>query len=566
MAMAEKGKRNLKLQAILQLLMLIGILILFNVISSFWFTRLDLTSDKRFTISAASKKLVGNLKDVVYIKVYLEGDFSPGLKKLRNSTEEMLDELRTYSKGNIEYQFIDPAANPDEKERNKLYAQLYQKGIQPTTLEERTKDGTSRRYIFPGAVVTFSNQEIGVQLLKSQIGAAPETMLNNSIQNLEYEISNAIRKVTNPLQPSIGILEGQGELDEEHTADIVSALRSSYQVERIKINNTLGALDKFKAVIIAKPDSAFDEKDKFILDQFVMHGGKVVWLIDQMDVTMDSLARKGETIALARDLKIDDMLFRYGVRLNYDLVQDLLSSLIPVVTGYVGNQPKQELMPWYYFPIMTPDSHHPIVNNLNAIKAEFISSLDTIDVSGVNKTILLTTSQYSRIVPAPVRVSLGIMQYKPNPKMFPVKHVPTAVLLEGIFTSNYKNRIPPEIENNKAIGYRDSSKQTAMVIISDGDIIRNETQKGNPMPLGYDKYTKTTYGNKNFIQNIIDYLCDDSGLMAVRNKEFRIRTIDPAILEDKTTPIKLINTIVPVAILLIFGLIKFYFRRRKYGI
>ena len=566
MAATPSVKRNLKLQAILQLLMLVGILIVINVISSFCFTRLDLTTDKRFTLSAASKKLVGNLKDVVYIKVYLEGDFSPGLKKLRNSTEEMLDELRTYSKGNIEYQFIDPAANPDEKERNKLYAQLYQKGIQPTTLEERTKDGSTRRYIFPGAVVTFSNQEIGVQLLKSQVGAAPETMLSNSIQNLEYEISNAIRKVTNPQQPAIGILEGQGELDEDHTADIVTALRSSYHVERVKINNNLGTLDKFKAIIIAKPDSVFDEKDKFILDQFVMHGGKVLWLIDQMDVTMDSLARRGETIALARDLKIDDMLFRYGVRINYDLVQDLLSSLIPVVTGYVGNQPKQELMPWYYFPIMTPDSHHPIVNNLNAIKAEFIGSMDTIDVAGVRKTILLTTSQYSRVVPAPVRVSLGIMQYKPNPKMFPVKHIPTAVLLEGSFTSNYKNRIPPEIANNKDIGYRDSSKQTAMVVISDGDMIRNETQKGNALPLGYDKYTKVTYGNKNFIQNIIDYFCDDSGLMSVRNKEYRLRMIDPSILEDKTTPVKLANTIIPVALILIFGLIKFYFRRRKYGL
>jgi ABC-2 type transport system permease protein len=566
MASAKKVKRNIKMQAILQLLMLICILVFFNVISSFWFTRLDLTSDKRFTISQASKKLVGNLKDVVYVKVYLEGDFSPGLKKLRNSTEEMLDELRTYSKGNIEYEFIDPSANPDEKERNKLYAQLYQKGIQPTTLEERTKDGTTRRYIFPGAVVTFSNQEIGVQLLKSQIGAPPETMLNNSIENLEYELSNAIRKVTDPLQPAIGILEGQGELDAEHTADIVSTLRSSYQVERVKINNTLGVLDKFNALIIAKPDSAYDEKDKFIHDQYIMHGGKVVWLVDQMDVTMDSLARKGETIALARDLKIDDMLFRYGVRINYDLVQDLLSSLIPVVTGYVGNQPKQELMPWYYFPVMTPDSHHTIVNNLNAIKSQFVSTMDTIDVPNVKKTILLTSSQYSRIAPAPVRVSLGIMQFKPNPKQFPMQHLTTAVLLEGSFTSNFKNRIPPEIANNKEIGYLNSSKKTAMVVISDGDIIRNETQKGNPMPLGYDKYTKTTYGNKNFVQNIMDYLCDDSGLMAVRNKEYRLRMIDPAVLDDKSSPIKLLNTIVPVALILLFGLIKFYIRRKKYAL
>lgn len=561
----KKPKRGLRAQALLQLFMLLAIIVGVNVISNFMFTRFDLTSDKRFTLSQASKKLVGNLKDVVFVKVYLEGDFAPGFMRLRNSTKEMLDELRSYSKGNLEYEFIDPSINPDEKERNKLYSQLYQKGIQPTTLEERTNEGLNRKYIFPGALVGYSNQEIGVQLLQDQLGATPEAMLNTSIQNLEFEICNAIRKVTDPIRPLVGFVNGHGELDEAHTADIIRALKSSYDVKRVRIDSTLGILNEFKAVIIAKPDSAFNNKDKFIIDQFIMKGGKVVWLVDQMQVDMDSLTRTGTTMALARDLNIDDMLFRYGVRINYDLAQDLLCSLIPVVTGYIGNQPKQELKPWFFFPVMAPASTHPIVNNLNSVQGQFVGSIDIINSPNVTSTTLLSTSKYSKLSAAPVRVSLGVMQYKPDPKMFPVGNIPTAVLLEGSFTSAFKNRIlSKEILNNKEIDYRDSSKTTAMIVVSDGDVIRNEFQKGNVMPLGFDKFTRTTFGNKSFIENCIDYLCDDSGLMVVRNKELKLRLIDPNILEQDNQGLRFLNAGLPVALILFFGLIKFYWRKKKY--
>jgi ABC-2 type transport system permease protein len=558
-------KSNLRRQAIVQLIMLLGIIVFMNVISGYMFTRLDLTSDKRFTLSDASKKLVKNLKDVVFVKVYLEGDFAPGFMRLRNSTMEMLDELRSYSGGKIEYEFIDPSAATDEKERNKLYAQLYQKGIQPSTLEERTNEGLNRKYIFPGALVSYSNQEIAVQLLKDQLGAAPEVMLNNSVQNLEYEICNAIRKVTNPMRPLVGFVNGHGELSEEQTGDIIRTLQSSYDVKRVKIDSTIGILNEFKAIIIAKPDSAIPNKDKFIIDQFIMKGGKVIWLIDPMQVTMDSLAKTGNTMALARDLNIDDMLFRYGVRVNYDLAQDMMCSMIPVVTGFLGNQPKQELKPWYFFPVMTPVSTHPIVNNLNAIKGEFTSSIDLVDAPGTKQTVLLSTSQYSKLSSAPVRVSLGIMEFKPDPKMFPVSNIPVAVLLEGTFTSAFKNRIlSQEMLNSKELGYRDSSVNNQMIVISDGDIIRNDVSKGNPMPLGYDKFTRTTFGNKSFIQNAVDYLCDDSGLMSVRNKVIKLRLIDPNILEKDNQLMKVTNAGLPVLLVVIFGLVKSFMRRRKY--
>lgn len=563
--MVKEKKFNLRNRALVQLFLLLGIVVFLNVIGSFWFTRLDLTGDKRFTLSEQSKQIVGNLKDVVYIKVYLEGDFAPGFSRLRDASREMLDELRYYSKGNLEYEFIDPSGNPDKQERDKLYAQLYQKGIQPTTLEERTAEGINRKYIWPGALITFSNQELGIQLLKDQIGVPPEVMLNNSVQNLEYEIVNGIRKATNPLQPEIAFLEGQAELTELQTADITRTLQNSYKVTRVSINNQLKSLDKYSAVIVAKPDSAFTEKDKFVLDQYIMHGGKVIWMIDQMQVSMDSLSGKGETMALARQLNLDDMLFRYGVRINYDLIQDIVAGMIPVVTGTIGNTPKQQLMPWYFFPLMNPLSKHPIVNNLNAVRGQFVSTMDTLPVEGVSKSVLLTSSRYSRVSTAPARVSLGIMEFKPDPSMFPQSYLLTGVLLEGEFTSNFKNRIPPVIASDTAIGFLDKSRKTAMIVVSDGDIIRNEFSKGVPVPLGVDKYTGTSYGNKAFLQNAVDYLCDPSGLMLVRNKEFRLRLLDPTALEEKKTVIQVMNTALPVLLILIFGIVKMYLRRRKFA-
>ena len=563
--MKSNKRKSQKGQAIMQLILLMGILVLTNIVSSFVFTRIDLTDDSRFTLSDNSKKLVSQLKDVVYIRVYLEGDFSPGFSRLQQSTREILDELSIYSNGNLQFEFIDPSVNPDEKERNNFYAQLYQKGIQPTTVEERTNEGTKRTYIFPGALVSYANVEMSIMLLKNQNGFPPELILNNSIQNLEYEICNVIRKVTDPMRPTIAFLEGQGELDTTNVNDIATALKASYELKRVRIDGKLNALKGYQAVVIAKPDSAFNEKDKFVIDQYVMHGGKLIFLLDPIQASMDSLEKRGEILAPARDLKLDDMLFRYGVRVNYDLVQDLLSSLIPVVTGMIGSQPKQQLLPWYFFPLMNPTSKHPIVNNLNSIKGQFVSSIDPIDAAGIKHTVLLTTSQYSRILPAPVRVSLGIMQFKPDPKMFPQKDVPVALLMEGNFTSLYKNRIPPTIAESKEIDFKDSSVQTKVIVISDGDLIRNDIVKGAPVPLGFDRYTNTTYGNKSFFLNIMDYFCDDSGLMSVRSKEFRLRMIDPAVLEADTSVLKWFNVTLPIIILIVFGLIKFYLRLRRYA-
>jgi len=565
---AETNKRkSLKSQNIIQLFLLLTMLVLINVISSFVFTRFDLTSEKRYTLSEATKNLLKKLPDVVYVKVYLTGDFPAGFKRLENSAKEMFDEMRVYARDNLQYEFIDPAANPDKNARTELYKQLYKKGLQPTNIQENEKESTSEKVIWPGAIVNYRANEIPMQFLNDQLGAGPEQALNNSIEGLEFTIANTIRKITADVPPSIAFIEGHGELDKKHTADIYNTLKNSYNIGWKRIDGKLNTLENYKAIIIAKPDSAFDEKDKFIIDQFIMKGGKVIWLIDPMIAEMDSLANKNEVIATANELNLDDMLFHYGVRINYDLVQDLESVPIPMVVGYSGGRPQQKLMPWFYFPLVFPESKNPIVNNLNAIRFQFASSIDTVGSIELKKTVLLTSSQYSRVVNTPARISLEMIRKEPDMRMYNQPDKILAVLVEGTFRSNFTNRIPPVIAENKDIGFKETSVPTNMVVVSDGDVIRNDYRKSNEsaMPLGYDRYTGQTYGNKNFILNVVDYLCDESGLITVRSKEIKLRLLDKNLIKNSKTTWQLINTVLPLILILVFGVVKGQLRKRKFA-
>ncbi len=556
-------KRQLKKQSILQLLVATAILVSINVIGSFVFTRLDLTSEKRFSLAPSTKEYLKTLNDVIYVKIYLDGDIPPGFKRLRNSTKELLDEFRVYAKDNIEYQFIDPSAITDKKERNDLYQQLAQKGLQPTNLEERQKGGTSQKILFPGVIMNYRSEEIPIQLLKSRLGSGSEEMLNNSIEGLEYDFIKAIKSITTGVKTRVAFLEGHGELSTREIADAAATLREAYKVDTISINGQLNALKNIQALIIAKPNSAFNEKDKFVIDQFIMKGGRVLWLIDAMQIDLDSLREMSTNVAIAKELNLDDLLFKYGVRINYDLVMDLQAAPIPVVTGQVGTQPKQELFPWYFSPLINPSSANPIVHNLNAIRFEFASTVDTVEAEGVKKTVLLTTSHYSKAMMAPARVSLNILKEEPDPKQFNKSNLPLAVLLEGNFSSDFKNRVPEAIASSPEIGYREKSDANKMIVVADGDVIASYvSKKGNIFPLGYDRFTGQTYGNKNFILNCVDYLCDDSGLMSLRGKEFKLRLLDKAKTENSS--IKWVNTLIPVLLIMLYGFIHSLIRKRKY--
>ena len=557
--------RNIKKQSLLQLVLLISILVILNVLSRFAFSRIDMTQEKRFTLSQSSKQLSKDLNDIVFFKIYLDGDLPPGFNRLKNSLKELLDEFRVYSGDNIEYEFIDPSTSSDEKEKMQLYKQLAGKGLIPTNLEQKDQAGQSQKIIFPGAIVTYRSKEYPLQILKSKMGSSPEQMLNNSIENIEYEISSMLRRITVERGLSVGFLQGQKELPTIRISDASNALSDFYKVDSVNINGALTALKDFSALIIAAPDTAFDEKDKFIIDQYIMHGGKVLWLIDRMQINMDSLTASSSNVAVPIELNIDDMLFKYGVRINTDLLLDLQAAPIPIVTGYVGNQPKQKLFPWYYFPLLQTEGLHPIIHNLNAIKTEFVSSIDTIESENVNKTVLLTTSKFSRLQMAPARVSLNMLREEPDPKMFNKQNIPVAVLLEGNFTSNYVNRIPDQIASSSEIDFKKTSVLTSMIVVSDGDVISNYVnKKGNIYPLGYDRFTGQNYGNKNFILNCIDYLCGNKAILGLRGKEFKLRLLDAAKTENRAA-LQWVNLLIPAFIVLIFGLIFNFLRKKKFA-
>lgn len=576
----KNKKKNIKRSNIIRLIIAIVIILLINIISSFVFTRIDLTAEKRYSLSPATKKLLRNLQDVVFFKVYLDGDLPPGFKRLSNETREMLDEFRAFT-DKIQYEFVNPSGNPDPKGRTDTYRLLVERGLQPTDLRVNKKGQSSQLIIFPGTIVSYKGREVPVQLLMAQIGQDPDKVLNNSIQTLEYNLARAIQELIKSIKPRIAFIEGHGELSKLETMDIQNALSDFYDVDRVTINHKINSLtirlkadsthdklvNKYHAIIIAKPTKAFDEKDKFLIDQFIMRGGKILWLIDPVFASMDSLQKYSATMGISNDINLEDMLFNYGVRLNTNLVLDLNALSIPVTTGKIGNQPQIDFLPWYFFPILTPGLNHPIVNGLNAIKTEFISSLDTVETQNVKKTILLTTSSYSRTLNAPVYIDLEILKKSPEERLFNQGPQAVAVLLEGIFKSGFQFRIPPELAGNKDLGFQQSSgKPTKMVVVADGDIIKNQfhVPQGYPLPLGYDQWTRQTFGNKDFILNVVNYLCDDSGLISVRSRELKLRLLDRTMISKQRLYWQLLNSLLPILLIAGFGITKYLLRKKKY--
>lgn len=583
-SMKVKGK-YMRRNSFRQLALGLAIIAVLNILGSFAFYRLDLTSEKRYTLAPTTRKMLKELKGPVHFKVYLEGEFPAGFKRLRNETREMLNQFRAYSK-NIEFEFIDPTSGKDKNQLEATYTELAKSGLNATDLQVKDENGTSRKLIFPGAVVTYLGKEMPLDLLITQVGRPPDEVLNNSVQALEFGLINVIRKLSLDKKPEIAFIHGHGELAPIYTAGAEAALSEYYDIYHIRLNgqtsesnlqaltgrdlatNTL--INKYKAIIIAKPDSAFakNEADKFIIDQFVMHGGKVLWLVDPVYADMDSLKREqnhGNTVALANDLNLDDMLFNFGARLNQNLVVDMNSLSIPVVIDEKGNQ---KLIPWLFFPVLTPYTGNPIVRNLNSIKTEFVSNIDTVETPGIKKTILLTTSRYSRVLNAPVMVSLRFLYQEPDATQFNQPYQTVAVLLEGEFTSLFLNRVPQEISKVQGSGFAGKSPNTAMIIVSDGDVIKNQLQPGErgftPLPLGYDRYTGQQFGNKDFILNAMNYLCDDSGLLSVRSREVKLRKLDMERVKSAKLEWQLLNTLVPVLLVLFFAVVQGYLRRKRY--
>ena len=579
----ENKRKNLKKNQIVSFLITVVIVLVLNVIGSFVFTRFDLTSEKRYTLSPTTKEILGDLNDYVYFKVYLEGDFPAGFKKLRRETKEMLDEFRAYTKY-VDYEFINPSESADATERNDIYKQLYQAGLNPTDMVVKNSDGSSKQMvIWPGALVSYRNKtEIPIDLLENQIGQSSEEALNASMQNLEFRLIDAVKKVTRLQKPTIAFVQGHGELEVKDVYDIVQTFGQNYNVDSVTIGGKIDALidrtqhedrdvkafPRYDAIIIAKPTQPFDERDKFLIDQYIMHGGKVLWMVEPVYATMDSLQSQESTIGMEQDLNLDDMLFKYGVRLNRDLLLDLTCAALPIRTGQVAGQAQLEFFRWYYFPLLQAASDHPMVRHMNAIKADFVSSMDaTTSASGVEQIPLLKTSDYTKVSGAPVFISLAMLRQTPDKRMFNSKGKNVAYLLKGTFPSLYANRIPQELIDDQATDFMEESKPTAMIVVADGDIIRNQIdiRTRKPLPLGFDQYTQNTYANKEFIENAMSYLVDGEGLIDIRSRELKVRLLDVTKINQERTKWQVINTLIPIAIIIALGFVMAFIRRKKYS-
>ena len=560
--------KSVKIRSWLQLITMIAGIILVVSASSLIQLRWDLTEDKRFTLSKPTLNILKHLNNDIYIQVYLDGEIPIPLKRLKRSVGEILDEFRIASGRKIDFEFINPSAGKDAKQRETLYQSLVNKGLSPVNLQAGDNEGGStRKIIFPGMIVNYNGIEVPVNFLNNSTPSYEQNILR-SVEGLEYELIQTIATLSSDSINKVAFIEGQKEISEIETADITMNLAKFFTVDRGTIGGKTGVLDKYAAVVIAGPEKVFSESDKLVLDQYIMNGGKVLWLIDEVAVNSDSLVY-GETVGIYRPLNIEDQLFRYGVRINPAIVQDLECAQIRLMVMNGTSRQQVVPAPWIYYPLLRPSSKHPITRNLNRVKGEFVNYIDTVGLDpAIRKKVLLATSLQSRTISPPVVISLKEADLTPDEKDFNKPNLPVAVLLEGTFPSAFKNRMVGNLTDDKNLKIKTESKETRMIVISDADIIRNEVKRSGlnetPLPLGQDKYTQQIYGNRDFLINCLNWLVDKNGIMELRSRELKLRLLKTKLIKSEKLKWQMINIIGPVLLVILSGLLYSYFRRKKY--
>jgi ABC-2 type transport system permease protein len=552
----------------MQTLLIIVAVLLTGIILSSVFFRIDLTSDKRYTINDVSKKTIQQLDDIVYVRVYMDGEMPVEFKKLRQSIKETLDELRIYGHQNLQYDFINPASG-NESEREAFFTELISKGIEPFTIQINDDEGgATQRNIFPAAIITYRGKEKSINFFKYNDRLLPEENINLAYQNIEFELISTIKLLSRKDFPNIAFIEGHGELDAYETRDLEKELSQFYNIGRIMLDGRVGILDEYKTAIVAKPQKAWSEDDKLVIDQYIMNGGNVAWFIDEVNVHEDSLANGDFTYAVPNMHNLDDLLFRYGARINADLIQDLQCAYIPVNIATVGSQPNFQPEQWLYHPLLFPNYNNIITKGTNLVKSQYAGTLDFVgsSKSNVRKTPLLQTSDKVKITKTPAIISLSQINDKITDIYFNQSFKTVAAVFEGNFESGFKNRILSKYNNGNPFDFTAESKHVKMFIASDGDIIRNDiVRRANRieiLPLGYDRYMKRTFGNKDFVRNIILYLTGDSELLEIRSHDISLRLLDKEMLVLNRNRIILINTLIPPLIIIIFGIIFTAVRKR----
>jgi gliding-associated putative ABC transporter substrate-binding component GldG len=568
---------------IVQLLLSLAIVLVSAFLLSYFFFKIDLTEEKRHSLTPATKEMLGNLDDKLFIRCYLHGEFPAEFKRLENSIKERLDEFADYSEGNIDYEFIDPYESGDDKIINETFKALDEKGLRFTNISFNDKGAQASKLIWPAAIVEYQGREYPIQFLKTETPVAADQMVNTSVNNLEYELANSLRKITRKDKPAIAILTGHREIPAIHLADFIFGLRENYDVEPVRIDSQINALsdkadamtlrtNRYAALVVAGPDSVISDKDRFVIDQFIMNGGKVLWMLDALKINMDSLRNSETTMAISNENGVYEMLFEYGVRLNRSLVIDFQGAPIILDNGPMGNQRSYTDRTNYYAPlILSSNNTHPITANLDPIKMEFAGSLDSVNASSdIIKIPLLKSSPLSKELRAPVRVDLQLLSF--GQEYFQNGTSPErtmGMILEGKFPSAFRDQTPDAIKKDPNIAFRDKSLPTKMIVIADGDIAYNEVDMrgGKPMPiaLGYDpQFRRVLFDNKEFLMNCMNYLLDDQSLISVRSRTIELRKLAAEKIETSRSTIKIINTALPIAVVCLLGLIQFFWRKKRW--
>ena len=560
--MAINTNLNLKKLAITLVL-----LIVINLLGSQFFHRFDVTNDKRYTLSKTSLSIIKSVKEPLIIDVFLKGQFPGEFKKLQTETQQLLEEFKAYN-SNIVFQFVDPLEN--ESQQDSLIQAFQERGLTPINVTLDDKGKQTQEVVFPWAIATYQGRSVKVPLLKNMMGASTAEKVVSSVQHLEYAFANAFNTISNPKEKKIAIIKGNGELHELLIADFLKSIRENYFIGPFTLDSvaknpqrTLKELNKYDLAIIAKPTEKFTDEEKMVLDQFIIHGGKTLWLVDQVNMEMDSLySDSGTTLAFPNDLNLNDLFFKYGVRINPDLVKDIMATPIALATGEKGSATQYTQFPWFYSPLIYPTIKHPIVSNLDGLKFEFASGIDTLK-NGIKKTVLLQSSNYSKRIGAPFEVKLEMVQERPEQSEFKnTGNIPVSVLLEGSFHSVYENRVLPFEDKS----FKTKGKNNKMIVISDGDVIRNQLDKNyQPLELGYDKWTNKLYANKEFMLNCVNYLLDENGLINIRTKVVNLPLLDKQKVYDNYSTAQMLTIGLPLLLLSVFGIVFTFLRRRKYG-
>ena len=575
--------RQFKRRTLLGLLAVIGIVVIVNILSSFFFYRIDLTKDKRHSLSKSTIEMLKNLEDRVYFRVYLKGKDQPADYQLfAKQVEQMLQTFRSYSK-NVYYEFIDPIEGKTNEEVNGILGEFVKKGLEPIPISREDAGGYSTHVVIPGAIVSYRNREYPAKVVVADPSGAD--WLKYSNEELEYNLVAPVRRLLKTEKPKVAYLDGHGELDFWNTCWTAMQLQRFYNVTRITLDGKINALrnisiddtvsgnlvlgdNKYDVLIVAQPTQPFKEYDKYVLDQFIMRGGKVLWLIDNTTASLDSLRAAPEFFATPRALYINDLFFTYGVRFNTDLIQDLSCLPVPQQVSIIGDQPQYKFMVFPYCLDIVNFGNHPIVRNLKDIKSDFAGSIDLVgNNADLTKTVLMTTSERTKVVPTPSIVTLRVGMVKPNLQEYSYRNVPVAVLVEGNFQSAFKGILPVEFDTIKELDYRDHSEYTRQIFVSDGDIIRNpfDSKRNQPYPAGYDIYTRQTFDNTEFIVNCVNYLCADDDLLQLRAKNFKIGSLNSEKVRNHKALLAALNIGIPLLLIALMGTLLIVMRKVKFS-